>query len=175
MNPQKNHNLEKYEDNIERIEDLLIKEASRSTLNEIYSTKRELAVLRKSIWPSRDVINNLLREKYRLITPAVEMYFKDVYDHIVQILETVDAMRDISTGMLDLYLSSSSNKMNEIMKVLTMFSSIFIPLTFIVGVYGMNFRHMPELEARWGYFFIWGVIMIVTLTIFAFFKKKKWM
>ncbi|MBU4432473.1 magnesium/cobalt transporter CorA, partial [Patescibacteria group bacterium] len=147
--------LEKYEDNIERIEDLLIKEAKQSTLNEIYSTKRELAVLRKSIWPSRDVINNLLRENYQLITPSVEMYFKDVYDHVIQIIETVEAMRDISTGMLDLYLSSVSNKMNEIMKILTMFSAVFIPLTFIVGVYGMNFKHMPELETQWGYFIVW--------------------
>jgi len=167
--------LEKYEDDIERIEDLLIKEAKQSTLNEIYSIKRELAILRKSIWPSRDIINNLLRENYSLITRPVEMYFRDVYDHVIQIVETIDAMRDISTGMLDLYLSSVSNKMNEVMKILTMFSSIFIPLTFIVGVYGMNFKHMPELEMQWGYFIIWGIIIVVASTLFVFFKKKRWM
>lgn len=167
--------LEKYEDDIERIEDLLIKEAKQSTLNEIYSIKRELAVLRKSIWPSRDILNNLLREDYNLITKPVEMYFKDVYDHVIQIVETIDAMRDISTGMLDLYLSSVSNKMNEIMKILTMFSAIFIPLTFIVGVYGMNFKYMPEIEAKWGYFAIWGIIIIVASSLVAFFKRKRWM
>jgi magnesium transporter len=167
--------LEKYEDRIEMIEDSLIKEAKQATLNEIYKVKRELAVLRKSIWPSRDIVNNLLREDYQLISRSTEMYFKDVYDHIVQIVETVDAMRDISTGMLDLYLSSVSNKMNEVMKVLTIFSTIFIPLTFIVGVYGMNFHYMPELEMKWAYFAVWGVIIAVASSLFIFFKKKRWM
>ncbi len=130
--------------------------------------------LRKSVWPLREVVNGLERLETPLIKETTDVFLRDVYDHTIQIIDNVETSRDILSGMLETYLSSVSNRMNEVMKVLTIIATIFIPLTFIVGVYGMNFKLMPELEWRWGYFLIWGIIVAVALTMVAFFKRKKW-
>jgi magnesium transporter len=123
----------------------------------------------------REIVNSMVRDESPLITDGVKIFLRDLYDHTVHVIDSVETMRDILTGTLDVYLSSVSNRLNEVMKVLTVMSSIFIPLTFIVGVYGMNFHHMPELEWRWGYPAVWGVMLSLSLALLVLFKRKKWM
>ncbi len=167
--------LEQIGEQIETLEDRLITRPDQSTLNTIYKLKQELVFLRKSIWPTREVVSALQRAEHKLIDESISVYFRDVYDHTVQVVETVETFRDMASGMLDLYLSTVSNKMNEVMKVLTIFAAIFIPLTFIAGVYGMNFEFMPELGWRWAYLVWWGIIIIVIVGMIVYFKKKKWL
>ena len=167
--------LEKLGERIELIEEALVAKPTQETIREIHKLKRELIFLRKSVWPLREVVNTLEREEPPLIQVSVAPYLRDVYDHTIQVIETIETFRDMVSGMLGIYLSSVSNKMNEVMKVLTVIATIFIPLTFIVGVYGMNFKYMPELEWSWGYFAIWGVIVVVALGMLTYFGKKKWL
>jgi magnesium transporter len=167
--------IEKYAEIIESLEDRVIKDPETRTLEVIHNVKRELTFLRKSVWPLRDAIGVLEREETNLISDKTLFFLKDVRDHTIQIIDTIETLRDIISGMQDLYLSSISNKMNEIMKVLTIIATIFMPLTFIAGIYGMNFKFMPELEWRCGYFFVWSVIAIVGLTMVVYFKKKRWL
>jgi len=166
--------LEQIGEKIEVLEKEVLTNPSSSIMNNVHSLKRELISLRKSVWPLREVINNLQRVESRIISKATKIYFRDVYDHTVQVIDAVETFRDMSSGLVDLYLSSVSNKMNEIMKVLTIFAAIFIPLTFVAGIYGMNFEFMPELKWRYGYFMVWGVIALITLGLIAYFRKKKW-
>ena len=126
-------------------EEEILKEPSRGPLEWLHSLKRELTILRKSVWPLRDVINSMLRSDSELIVDDTKKYFMDVHDHTLQIIETVEVFRDVTASLYDMYLSTISNRMNEVMKVLTVIATIFIPLTFIVGIYGMNFHYMPEL------------------------------
>lgn len=160
---------------LEDMEAQLLLSPDQPVLNAIYALKQELVYVRKSIWPIREVIAGLQRSESDLISDDIAPYFRDVYDHTVQIIETVESFRDMTAGMLDLYVSTVSNKMNEIMKVLTIFASIFIPLTFIVGVYGMNFHNMPELSLPWGYPAVWGLMITIAVILLIFFKKKGWM
>lgn len=166
--------LEKFGDQIEDLEDEVLDNPTKKTREKIYSVKREMIFLRKSIWPLREVIGGLARSESDLISDATKIYLKDVYDHTIQVIDTVESFRDMATSLLDSYLSSLSNKMNEIMKVLTIFAAIFIPLTFFSGVYGMNFEHMPELAHEYGYFIWWGCIIVLTTIMIVIFKKKKW-
>ncbi|MDD8027365.1 MAG: magnesium/cobalt transporter CorA [Acidobacteriota bacterium] len=167
--------LEKLGERIEALEEDLVNNPRKETLHEIHKLKREMIYVRKSVWPVREVVAGLERAESGLIQPATDIFLRDVYDHTVQVIDNVETFRDMISGMVETYLSSVSNRMNEIMKVLTIISTIFIPLTFIVGVYGMNFKHMPELEWKWGYFLIWGVIMAVALAMADFFRRKKWL
>jgi magnesium transporter len=167
--------LEKLGERIELIEEALVTNPTQETIKEIHTLKRELIFLRKSVWPLREVVNTLEREEPPLIHASVAPYLRDVYDHTIQVIDTIETFRDMVSGMLDIYLSSVSNKMNEVMKVLTVIATIFIPLTFIVGVYGMNFKYMPELEWSWGYFVIWGFMIVVALGMLTYFWKKKWL
>jgi magnesium transporter len=167
--------LEKLGDRIEEMEERLVTDPRPKTLHEIHKLKREMIFLRKSVWPLREVINGLERGESSLIHKASSIYLRDVYDHTIQVIDTVETFRDMLSGMHDTYLSSISNRMNEIMKVLTIIATIFIPLTFIAGVYGMNFKFMPELEWRWAYFIVWLVIVIVAVSMVIFFRKKKWL
>jgi len=144
--------LEKIGEDIENMEEELVTRPTPETLQTIHNLKRELIVLRKSIWPLREVINSLERGESPLINEATGVYLRDVYDHTIQVIDTIETFRDMVSGMLDIYLSSISNKMNEVMKVLTIIATIFIPLTFVAGLYGMNFEFMPELKWHWGYF-----------------------
>lgn len=166
--------LEKVGEQIEVMEEALIQKADQKVLAKIYTLKQELLFLRKSIWPMREIVNILQRMENNLLQPETAVYMRDLYDHTVQVMETVETFRDMTSGMLDLYLSTISNKMNEVMKILTIFSAIFIPLTFLSGVYGMNFDFMPELKWRFGYFLWWGLVTILALGMMLFFKRKKW-
>ena len=166
--------LEKLGEKIEVLEEELITNPKRETLHAIHNLKREMIFLRKSVWPLREVISGLERGESSLISKSTQIFLRDLYDHTIQVIDTVEAFRDMLSGMLDIYLSSVSNKMNEVMKVLTIIATIFIPLTFIAGVYGMNFRNMPEIEWQWGYplsLLIMGGVAVIML---VFFRKKRW-
>lgn len=167
--------LERMGDRIEELEEDIVEQTTPESLHNIHKSKKDMILLRRSVWPLREVVNSLAREKSVLISENVLIYFRDIYDHTIQVIDTVETFRDMLSGLHDTYLSSISNKMNEIMKVLTMFASIFIPLTFIAGVYGMNFSFMPELRWQWGYFSVWGVIIIVGVSMLFYFKRKKWL
>ena len=166
--------LEKFGERVESLEEELMTNPIPETLQTIHRLKREMIFLRKSIWPLREVVNRLFKGEDELVTETARLYFKDVYDHTIQIIETVESFRDMLSGMVDLYLSVVSSRMNEVMKVLTIIATIFIPATFIAGVYGMNFEFMPELTWPWGYAFAWSVMLLIMLSMLAFFKKKKW-
>lgn len=162
----------------ERIEDLEEEVVSRpepQTLQTIHQVKRELIFLRRSVWPLREVVTAVGRGESGLVTEATRLYLRDVYDHAVQVIDIIEAFRDMTAGMLDIYLSSLSNRMNEVMKVLTLIATIFMPLTVIVGLYGMNFKYMPELEWRWGYPSVLAAMVLVAAAMIFFFKRKRWL
>jgi len=167
--------LEKCGERIELLEEELALNPKPETLQAIHDLKQEIIFLRKSVWPLREVISGLERAESSLIHDDISMYLRDLYDHTIQVIDSVETYQDILSGMIDLYLSSVSNKMNEVMKVLTIFASIFIPLTFMAGVYGMNFEFMPELKMRWAYPALWGAMIAVAASLLAFFKRKKWL
>jgi magnesium transporter len=167
--------MEAVGEEIEAIEEELVIDPRREVLQKIHARKREMIHFRRSIWPLRELINCLERLETPLVKPTTDVYLRDLYDHTIQIIDSVETYRDILSGMLETYLSSVSNRMNEVMKVLTIIATIFIPITFVVGVYGMNFKFMPEIEWRYGYFVVWGVILAAVVLMLAFFKKKKWM
>lgn len=167
--------LEKLDEKIESLEEQLIGNPTEKTLEEIHSLKRELIYLRKSVWPLRELINGMERSESKLITKTTGVYLRDVYDHTIQVIDTVEGFRDMVGGILDVYLSSISNRMNAVMKVLTIIATIFIPLTFIAGIYGMNFKYMPELEWRWGYLGVLGLMTAMGIGMVIYFKRKKWL
>ena len=167
--------LEALGDKIEGIETQLLDDPTHDTLEIIHEMKREMIYLRKQIWPIREIINSLAKSESSLIQEQMYVYFRDVYDHTIQIIDTIESYRDILAGMLEIYLSTLSNRMNQVMKVLTIIATIFIPITFIAGVYGMNFKFMPELEWRWGYFMVWGIVIVVVGIMLGFFKRKQWL
>jgi magnesium transporter len=166
--------LEEYGEQLELLEDEVVANPDRHTLEKIHRMKRELLTLRRAIWPQRDAINALIRDESDLISHEVRIYLRDCYDHTVQVLDMVETYREVASSLMDIYLSSVSNKMNEIMKFLTVMSSIFIPLTFIAGVYGMNFENMPELRTRSGYFVCLGVMLVVAIVQLSLFWRRGW-
>jgi len=173
--------LENVGEEIESLEEELLTAPVKATLHRLHALKRELLVLRRATWPLREVINALLRDEIEFISDSIGLYLKDLYDHTIQVIDTLETLRDIVSGMTDIYLSSVSNRTNEIMKVLTIFAAIFIPLTFIAGVYGMNFNpeaspwNMPELNWRFGYPFALGLMLLTAMAMFWLFRKKKWL
>lgn len=173
--------LEDYGEYIESLEDEVIFNPTRQTVQKIYRVRRELMSLRRSIWPQRNALSQLVRDgSSDLISPEVRVYLQDCYDHVVQVLDIVETYRELTANLMDVYLSSVSNRMNEVMKILTVISSIFIPLTFIVGVYGMNFNpsaspwNMPELNTYWGYPLCWLGMITISLGLSYYFWKKGW-
>ncbi len=162
-------------DQIEELEEELIKNPSDDILSTIHHLKRDVLFLRKSVWHLRSVISNLNREDFEYITPELQTYLRDLHDNTIQVMDTIETYREIISGMLDIYLSSLSNRMNQVMKVLTIFAAIFIPLTFVAGVYGMNFQYMPELAIKWAYPLWWFIVIAITSGMVYYFKKKKWM
>jgi magnesium transporter len=166
--------LEALEDRMEALEDQLVDNPAPTVQKDIYHLRRDLTLFRKAVWPLRDIFNRVLYAGMPGIDQPNAIYFRDLHDHVIQILETVDSLRDVVSGMLDIYLSAVSYRMNQIMKVLTIISTIFIPLTFIAGVYGMNFDFMPELRWRWGYPVIWGVMLLIVLVMIRNFRRKGW-
>jgi magnesium transporter len=167
--------LEKLSEKIEFLEEKVTDNPDQQLVNQIQFLNRELIFIKKSVWPLRELIRGLIREETPIITDYTSPYLKDVYDHTIQVIETVDTFREIVTGVLNIYLTSVSNKMNEVMKVLTIIATIFIPLTFIAGIYGMNFEFMPELKWTWAYPGIWGLMLFVFLGMIFYFKRKKWL
>jgi magnesium transporter len=167
--------LESLGNKVENLEMELLDDPTRDTLETIHSLKQEMIYMRKHIWPIREIINTLVKTESSLIREQTHVYLRDVYDHTIQVIDTIESYRDILAGMLDIYLSTVSNKMNEVMKVLTIIATIFIPVTFVAGIYGMNFKFMPELEWRWGYVMVWAIIVVVAGIMIGFFKKKEWL
>jgi len=167
--------LESVGERIESIQEEVLTDPDPSMLKEIQDKKREMILLRKSVWPLREAISSMERGESPLISDSTGPYLRDVYDHTIQVIDTVETFRDTISGTLDIYLSSLSNRMNEVMKVLTIIATIFIPLTFIAGIYGMNFKYMPELEWKWGYLTVWVVIIVLGGLMLLGFKRKKWL
>ncbi|CAN5883682.1 magnesium/cobalt transporter CorA [soil metagenome] len=179
--------LEKIGDEVEVLEDNLIDHPTPKVLHHLHHIKRQMVYFRKSVWPMRELINNLERSESELISEHTTIYLRDAHDHSVRVIDTVETYRDLLSGMMDLYMSSVSNRMNEVMKTLTIITTIFVPLTFIVGVYGMNFApkdpvtgepapwNMPELYSRYGYVGIWVVMITITVALLIYFRKKKWL
>ncbi len=167
--------LERFGDAMEKMEDSLVGNPKQEIIRKLHELKRQLIFLRKAVWPMRDMVNNIERSESELITPATFVYLRDAHDHIARVIDTVETYRDLLSGMMDLYMSSVSNRMNEVMKTLTIITTIFVPLTFIVGVYGMNFDFMPELKTEFGYYVVWMVMILIVILLFVFFRIKKWL
>jgi len=167
--------LEKQGEKIELLEEQLITSPTPETLQTIHDLKREMIFLRKAVWPLREVVGSLERGESSLIQASTRIYLRDLYDHIIQVIDNVETFRDMIAGILDIYLSSVSNRLNSVMKVLTIIATIFMPLTFLAGIYGMNFKYMPELEWRWGYPLIWFIMLGTGIFMLVYFKKKKWL
>lgn len=166
--------IENINETIESLEEELFENPSQTSLQTIQNNKKDFLIMRKAVYPLRESIYKLQNNDSILIKESTTKYFRDVYDHTIQIIENIENYRDINLGLKDIYLSSISMKMNRVMQVLTIISTIFIPLTFIVGLYGMNFDNMPELHWQYGYFFVWALILIISISLVIAFKKKKW-
>jgi magnesium transporter len=166
--------LERVGETVEALEDQVVEQPSRRTLGRVHNVKRDLLDVRRSVWPLREAVNGLLREENPLVRKATRPYLRDCHDHTVHVLDIVETYRELVGGLMDVYLSSVSNKMNEVMKVLTVIATIFIPLTFIAGVYGMNFHRMPELGWPWAYPAVWAIMIVIALVMLAAFRRKGW-
>jgi magnesium transporter len=173
--------LESLGDRLQVLEDEILDSPGKSTVAGIYQAKRDLLLMRRSIWPLREAISALLRGESDHVSPDTLIYLRDCYDHVVMVLDMVESYRDMTSGLMDFYLSSVSNRMNDVMRVLTVIATIFIPLTFVAGIYGMNFNpeaspyNMPELSWRWGYPAFWGVMVSVAVGMLIFFRRKGWL
>lgn len=167
--------LEKLADRIEALENNVIDDPTPRTMHEIHHLRRELLIMRKAVWPLRELFGTLMRDESGLITAETKLFLRDAYDHAIQVVDTVETLRDLVSGMIELYLSTVSNRMNEVMKVLTVIATVFIPLTFLVGVYGMNFDHMPELHWRWSYPVLWAVMIGMVAAMLVYFRRRRWL
>ncbi|MGD0275149.1 MAG: magnesium/cobalt transporter CorA [Syntrophales bacterium] len=167
--------METVGESTEDMEESLMTNPAPDTLHNLQHLKQEMIFLRKNVWPLREMLSAIERSESDIIAESTVIYFKDVYDHTIQIIDTIESLRDVLSGMLDIYLSSVSNRMNEVMKTLTIIATIFMPLTFIVGVYGMNFKNMPELELSWGYYSVLALMFFISIAMLLFFRRKKWL
>lgn len=167
--------LESVGDGLEQLEDKVVDNSSQDCLLQLHSYKREMLKLRKAVWPMREILLGIGREDETRISRDVQVYFRDVYDHSVQIIETVEALRDLQIGLLDLYMTAVSNRMNEVMKILTIIATIFMPLTFIAGIYGMNFEWMPELSVPWAYPVVLLLMLGIGIGLSLYFRFRKWL
>ncbi|MBI3509524.1 MAG: magnesium/cobalt transporter CorA [Bacteroidetes bacterium] len=167
--------LEKIGDEVETLEDILVDNPNPETLHHLHHLKRQMVYIRKAVWPMRELIGNLERSESPLVGENTSVYLRDAHDHTIRVIDTVETYRDLLSGMMDLYMSSVSNRMNEVMKTLTIITTIFVPLTFIAGVYGMNFKYMPELDQHSGYFIVWGIMIAITVSLIIYFRRKKWL
>ncbi len=166
--------LEHVGERIEELEEALTSNPSPAIIQQLHRLKREMIMLRKAVWPIREILNSMERQDVSLIRPETLPYLRDVYDHTLRVVDTTETYRDMLTGMMDLYLSAVSNRMNEVMKILTVIATIFIPLTFLAGVYGMNFRHFPEIEWRYGYALFWVISLSMIGGMLFYFRRKGW-
>lgn len=166
--------MERLGERFEELEDMVVANPEPGILPTIYNLKRDMLFMRKSVWPLREAISRLQRTDSHLVSESTKIYLRDVYDHTIQVIENIETFRDMSASLLETYLSSLSNKLNEVIKLLTVISTIFIPLTFLAGVYGMNFRFMPELESPWGYPAVLILMLLVVVVMLAYFRRKEW-
>ena len=166
--------LESIEDQLDSVEEIIFDRPEQATLKDILSIKRTLMRLKKTIFPQREVINHLARNEYKFVQPKTQAYFRDVYDMLYRMAEMTESFRDVSTALVETYLSTVSNRMNQVVKVLTLITTIFLPLTLIAGIYGMNFEYMPELHWRYGYYFALGLMVVVAIGLIGMFKWKRW-
>jgi magnesium transporter len=167
--------LEFYGDRLEDVEAEVLASPTPAAIQNIHALKRELLLLRRAVWPMREVISALQREQHPCMSDATRTYMRDVYDHTVQIIDIVETYREMATGLTETYMSAMSQRLNEVMKVLTIIGTIFIPLTFFAGVYGMNFKHFPEIEWVWGYGFFWAVCIVTAVTMVLWFRRRRWL
>ncbi len=167
--------MEKVGDSMAELEERLLVNATKDNFDAVYNLKREMLAVRRSTWPLREVIYKLEREDFAIIQKETQLFVRDVYDHMIQVIDTVETYRDLLSGMVDLYHSTVSTRTNDVMKVLTIISTIFIPLTFIVGVYGMNFEYMPELQWKYGYLSVWILMLLLLGGMVYTFRKKSWL
>ena len=167
--------LEHFGDRAEELENLLLENSQTSMINDIHQLKRDLLLMRRELWPMREVVSTLQREPHECMSEVTRIYLRDLYDHVIQIIEIIETYREMASDLTETYMSSVSNRMNEVMKMLTMIGTIFIPLTFLAGVYGMNFRRLPELEHPWGYPVFWGVCALLAGIMFIVFRRRKWL
>jgi magnesium transporter len=167
--------LDKLEERIDQLEDSIVVNPSKDTVNGIFTLKHEVLHLKKVIGPQREMLNRFTRAEFPQVTKSSLIYYRDLYDHIYRIYDLAESFRDLLSGALDAYLSSLSNRMNEIMKVLTIITTILLPLSLIAGIYGMNFRYMPELSRPWGYPWALGLMAVIAVVMVLFFKKRKWL
>jgi magnesium transporter len=167
--------LEHYSDRAEELETLILERSKPDILNEIHQLKRDLLLLRWVIWPMREVVLTLQRDPHECLSDMTRVYLRDLYDHVIQIIEIIETYREIASDLTETYMSSVSNRMNEIMKVLTLIGTIFIPLTFLAGVYGMNFRYLPELSLKWAYPAFWLICTLLTTFMLLFFHRRNWL
>ncbi|HJT21560.1 MAG TPA: magnesium/cobalt transporter CorA [Nitrospira sp.] len=167
--------LEAVGEKIEALQQVVVADPRPDTLGEIHALKRQLLFLRRAVWPLRDVMNNLSRSDCPFLQHPTKAFFRDVYDHVIQIVDTIETLREMVSASLDIYLSSVSYRLNAVMRVLTVITTIFMPLSFIASIYGMNFEYMPELQARWGYPVVLGVMVAVGIGMLIVFRKKRWL
>jgi magnesium transporter len=167
--------LEHFGDRLELLEDVVLQRPTPESFQEIHRLKRELLLLRRAMWPTREVVQRLAREPHECFSQQTQTYIRDVYDHAVQIIDILETYREMASGLTETYMTAMSNRMSEIMKVLTVIGTIFIPLTFLAGVYGMNFHHFPELEWVWGYPAFWGICLATVVTMVAWFRRRGWL
>ena len=166
--------IEKIEENVEDLEDAITADTDDDHTRTIQYMKREIITLKRALLPLREAVSGLEKGVTDLVDPSNEKYFKDVYDHLIQISDSLENNREVLSGLMDMQMANMSNRMNQVMKVLTVIASLFIPLTFIAGIYGMNFVYMPELEYKYGYFAAWALMIAVFIGMLVFFKRKKW-
>lgn len=167
--------LEEYSERAEELETLILEDSRSGLLTEVHRLKRDLLLLRWVIWPMREVVQTLQRDPHECMSETTQVYLRDLYDHVIQVIEIVETYREMASDLTETYMSSVSNRMNEVMKVLTLIGTIFIPLTFLAGVYGMNFRYLPELQMRWAYPAFWLVCTLLTVVMLAFFRRRNWL
>ncbi|WP_378178551.1 magnesium/cobalt transporter CorA [Aquimarina sp. SS2-1] len=168
--------IEAMGEKIEELEDDLFEEKPNDDITyDIQSQKREILKIRRAVFPLREVVNRIEKSDHPLITDKTQFYLRDLYDHIIQVSESIDIYREMIWGLMDMYMTTISNKMNEVMKVLTIITSIFIPLSFLAGIYGMNFEYIPELKYKYGYFVLWGLMIVIFFGLLYYFKRKKWL
>jgi magnesium transporter len=167
--------LEYYGDKAEELETRILEQAQRSTINDIHQLKRDLLLLRSVVWPLREVVSTLQRESHECLSETTHVYLRDLYDHVIQIIDIIETYREMASDLTETYMSSISNRMNEVMKVLTIIGTIFIPLTFLAGVYGMNFHYFPELNQVWAYPAFWVICILLATTMLLMFRRRNWL
>jgi magnesium transporter len=167
--------FDEFGERIEFLEEEVISRPDPQVLKEIYNLKREIIFLRRSVWPLRELVRSLERSETSLIKETTKIYLRDIYDHVIQIIDSMEVFREMLTGMIEMYLSSLSNRLNEVMKVLTIIATIFMPLTFLTGIFGMNFKYIPGLEKGWGFPASLLIMIIAALFMLRYFQKRQWM